>query len=148
MPSLRTRALVIVSDGRKALFLDLTGTALHPHLQLRKAIEAPENPPTHEQGTDRPGRSFQSVGHMRSSMEQTDWHELGEQRFIGQVVSVLQALHQDHPLNKLVLIAPPRTLSYLRQQLPDTMKKLVQAEFAKDLVRLPLYEIESHLAAD
>ena len=85
---------------------------------------------------------------MRSSMEQTDWHELGEQRFIGQVVSVLQALHQDHALNKLVLIAPPRILSYLRQQLPDTMKKLVQAEFAKDLVRLPLYEIESHLAAD
>jgi protein required for attachment to host cells len=82
---------------------------------------------------------------MRSAMEQTDWHELGEMRFIAQVISELEAFFQTNSSQKLVLIAPPRILSYLRQQLPRSTKQLVQAEFDKDLVRLPLYEIERHL---
>jgi protein required for attachment to host cells len=82
---------------------------------------------------------------MRSAMVQTDWHELGEMRFIAQVISELDAFFQTNRSQKLVLIAPPRILSYLRQQLPRSTKQLVQAEFDKDLVRVPLYEIERHL---
>lgn len=147
MPRAKPRALVIVADGQNALFLDLTGRVLHPHLRLRKAIRGGENPATHEQGSDRPGRAFQSVGRMRSAMEQTDWHELGEMRFVAQVISELEVFIQANSSQKLILIAPPRILSYLRQQLPRSTQQRVQAEFDKDLVQLPLYEIERHLVS-
>lgn len=147
MPAPRSHALVLVTDGRKALFLTLTGSLLPPQLKLLKVIQTEENPPTRDQGTDRPGRAFQSVGKIRSALEQTDWHELEEKRFIGQVISVLQDIHKADPLDKLTLIAPPRALSYVRQQLSPALKKLVNAEFAKDLVGLPVTEIERHLAS-
>jgi protein required for attachment to host cells len=83
---------------------------------------------------------------MRSAMEQTDWHELGEMRFIAQVISELEAFIQPNSSQILVLIAPARILSYLRQHLPRSTKQRVQAEFDKVLVRLPLCEIEHHLA--
>jgi protein required for attachment to host cells len=108
--------------GKKALFLDLTGTVLHPHLRLRKATRGGENPATHEQGSDRPGRAFQSVGWIRSAMEQADGHELGEMRLISQIISELEAFYHANSSQKLVLIAPPRILSYLRQQLPRSTK--------------------------
>ena len=41
-----------------------------------------ENPPTHEQGSDRPGRSHASVGSARSAVGQTDWHDQAEHDFL------------------------------------------------------------------
>ena len=48
-------ALVFVGDGRKALFLRNDGDAISPNLRTEKVFEE-ENPPTLEQGSDRPGR--------------------------------------------------------------------------------------------
>jgi protein required for attachment to host cells len=82
---------------------------------------------------------------MRSAMERADRRELGEMRFIAQLISDLEAFYHAKGSQKLVLIAPPRILSYLRQQLPRSTKQLVQAEFDKDLVWLPLDGIGRHL---
>jgi protein required for attachment to host cells len=46
-------ALVLIGDGRKALFLRNKGTPLHAELVTERVLEQ-RNPPTHEQGTDRP----------------------------------------------------------------------------------------------
>ena len=46
---------VVVADGEKALFLKNEGDATYPDLNVVRKIEE-ENPPTREQGTDRPGR--------------------------------------------------------------------------------------------
>src|SRR5208282_1270669 len=67
-------AVVFVGDGRKALFLRNAGDEKFPDLKTERVF-AEENPPTHEQGTDRPGRGAESAGtHRRTSMDQTDWH--------------------------------------------------------------------------
>ena len=74
-------AFVFVGDGRKALFLRNEGDEMFPNL-VTERVFVDENPPTHEQGTDRPGRAFPSahaIGH--SAMETTDWHEIEEHRF-------------------------------------------------------------------
>jgi hypothetical protein len=54
-------ALVFVGDGRKALFLRNAGDEKFPNLKTERVF-AEENPPTHEQGTDRPGRGFAHAG--------------------------------------------------------------------------------------
>jgi len=74
-------ALVIVGDGRKALFLRNTGDALSLHLTTEKVFEH-VNPMTQEQGSDRPGRvSTAALPGRKSAVETTDWHDLEEHRF-------------------------------------------------------------------
>ena len=46
--------MIFVGDGRKALFLRNDGDEKFPNLKTEQVF-ADENPPTHEQGTDKPG---------------------------------------------------------------------------------------------
>jgi len=86
-------AFVFVGDGRKALFLRNDGDEKFPNLVTERVIVDDENPPTHEQGTDRPGRGFASAHASRhSAMETTDWHEIEEHRFAQRVSAALEAL--------------------------------------------------------
>jgi hypothetical protein len=72
---------VVVCDGKKALVLENVGDEKFLNLKTREAREQPDRK-THELGTDAPGRSFSSVGSGRSAVEQTDWHEQEEHRFL------------------------------------------------------------------
>ena len=104
------------------------------------------NPPTHEQGTDRPGRAFSSVGAGRSSVGQTDWHKLEEHRFAVEVAAMLERIVRERGVEALVVVAPPRALADLRKSLhPDAKKKII-AEIDKDLTKHPIDQIEKHLA--
>jgi protein required for attachment to host cells len=82
---------ILVGDGRKALVLRNSGTPQRPSLQLVDVLRDDANPPTRDQGTDRPGRVTQSAVRQRSAVEQTDWHEIGEERFAATVASRLAA---------------------------------------------------------
>jgi protein required for attachment to host cells len=138
-------AFIFVGDGRKALFLRNDGDEKFPNLKTERVF-AEENPPTHEQGTDRPGRTSQSAGtHRSGSVGQTDWHHLEEQRFTARVVAALEALVRDRKVPALVVVAPPRTLADLRRDLHPDVKKRVVAEIDKDLTKHPVGEIETHL---
>ena len=85
-------ALVFVGDGQKALFLRNAGDATLVNLTTERVF-TDENPPTHDQGTDRPGRVSQSAAkNKRSGVETTDWHELEKERFAKRVASALEQL--------------------------------------------------------
>ena len=139
-------AFVFVGDGRKALFLRNEGNAKYPNLKTERVF-SDVNPPTSEQGTDKPGRSFSRAGFGRSSVEQTDWHDLEERRFADQVAAALERAVRAHKVPALVIVAPPRTLAELRRVLHGDVKKCIIAEVDKDLTKQPIYEIEKHLAA-
>jgi protein required for attachment to host cells len=138
-------ALVFVGDGRKALFLRNAGDEKFPNLKTERVF-AEENPPTHEQGTDRPGRGFAHAGaHRRGSMEQTDWHHLEEHRFVERVAAALEGVVRTRHVPALVIAAPPRTLADLRRAFHDDVKARIVAEVGKDLTKHPVAEIETHL---
>lgn len=138
-------AFIFVGDGRKALFLRNDGDEKFPNLKTERVF-AEENPPTHEQGTDRPGRSFASAHtHRRGGMDQTDWHHLEEHRFTERVAAALEDLVRKRGVTALVIVAPPRTLADLRQAFHADVKKRVVAEVGKDLTNHPVGEIETHL---
>ena len=46
----------------------------------------------------------------------------------------------------LILIAPPRALGVLRQTYSHSLRAVLRAEIDKDFVKLPVHEIEKHLA--
>jgi protein required for attachment to host cells len=139
-------AYVFVGDGRKALFLRNAGDEKFPNL-VTERVFLDENPPTHEQGTDRPGRGFASAHSSRhSAMETTDWHEIEERHFAQRVSTALEALLRERGVQALVVVAPPRTLADLRHLLHADVKARIIAEIDKDLTKHPVREIESHIA--
>jgi protein required for attachment to host cells len=138
-------ALVFVGDGQKALFLRNAGDEKFPKLTTESVFTEPD-PPTHEQGTDRPGRSFQrGPSNRRSAVEQTDWHELEKERFADRVASALEQRVRTGNINAIVIVAPPRTLAELRQVFHADVKHRIIAEIDKDLTKHPVWDIEKHL---
>src|SRR5581483_1154978 len=119
------------------LFLRNEGTAQAPNLKTERVF-ADNNPPTHEQGTDRPGRSFSSVGHGRSSVEQTDWHALEEHKFVQDVAGALEKIVRNRGIEHLIVVAPPRALADLRKAFHADVKKIITAEIGKDLTKHPI----------
>lgn len=135
---------IVVCDGAKALVLENAGDQKFPNLRTREVFEE-SHPATHEQGTDAPGRAHSSVGLMRSSMGQTDWHEQDEQRFLSRLMEHLDAAVSAGQLKSMVMVAPPRALGIIRQAYSHQLRGVLRQEVDKDLVKLPVYEIERHL---
>lgn len=137
---------VVVCDGKKALVLENVGDTKFLNLKTREVYEHPDQK-THELGTDAPGRSFSSVGNGRSAMEQTDWHDQEEQRFLHKLAGHLDAEVNAGKAKALIMVAPPRALGVLRQVYSPNLRNALRAEIDKDFVRMPVHEIEKHLAA-
>ena len=137
-------AYVFVGDGRKALFLRNEGDERYLDLKTERVF-TDKNPPTHEQGADRPGREHSSLGAGRSSVSQTDWHDLEEHKFAHEVAAALEKVVRERKAAALVVVAPPRALADLRKAFHDDVKKKIVAEIDKDLTKHPVYDIEKHL---
>ena len=137
-------AWVVVCDGRKALILENAGDAQFPNLKTIEAAEQPD-PPTRDLGTDRPGRSFASVGTARSAVEQTDWHDQEERNFVTNLAKRLDEAVLSAATTGIVIVAPPRALGVMRKAYSNHLRQALIGEVDKDLVSLPVYEIEEHL---
>ncbi|MGN6279461.1 MAG: host attachment family protein [Sphingomonas sp.] len=138
-------AFVVVADGRKMLFFRNDGDAAYPNLVVERVREQ-DNPPNRDQATDGPGTSFSSVGNGRSSYEETDFHQLEEDRFAAETADRLRKRALANNFEKLIIIAPPRTLGELRKHYHKEVSDRLIAELDKDLTGHPVKEIESALA--
>lgn len=139
-------ALVLVADGRKSLFLRNKGDAealnlvvedQHAHADLKDG----------EMKTDAPGRSISSVGSHRSAMEEPDYHQLEEDRFAADTAALLSKRAQANGYEKLIIVAPPRTLGELRRHYDKAVEARIVAEVDKDLVNHPIRKLEGVLMA-
>lgn len=132
---------ILVGDGRKALVLRNDGTPQKPSLNVIDVLKDGDNPRTSAQGADRPGRVMQSNLGVRSSVEQTDWHEIAEERFAASVASKLNTAALENRFEKLILVAPPSSLAALRKNLDAKATQRIVAEIDKDLTKHPVAEI-------
>lgn len=137
-------AIVLVADGRKLLMLRNEGDGLRPNLQVERKEEQ-ENPANGVQASDAPGRSFQSVGARRSAYEETDFHQLEEDRFAADAAALLKARALRNEFESLIIVAPPRTLGELRKHYHKEVSDRLRAEIAKDLTRHTVPQIEEAL---
>jgi protein required for attachment to host cells len=140
-----SNALVLVSDGRHARLLRNQGTAAHPQLIVEQELHL-DNPPTREQGTDRPGRKHGTDGHARSAIEQTDWHQQEEQRFAAELADRLYHLGHERRYENLVVVAPPKMLGDLRAKFHPQVSKAIVGEVPRDLTSYSPPEIGSLLS--
>ncbi len=136
---------VFLCDGAKALVLENAGDAAHLDLKTIDVAVQPV-PPTRALGTDRPGRVHESAGASRSAVADTDLHEAAEAAFLKEAADNLEKAAHSHGATHIIVVAPPRALGVLRSHMTPGLKARIQGELAKDLMHLPVGEIEKHLA--
>lgn len=136
---------VVVCDGRKALILENKGDAKFPNLRRKETHEHKEAR-TSELGTDRPGRVQQSVGTAHAAVAQTDFHDLAERAFLETVARRLHDAASRAEANGFIIIAPPRALGALRGMYTPAVAAAVRHELHKDLVHVPIDQIERQLS--
>jgi protein required for attachment to host cells len=131
---------IIAADGARALLLRNDGAGRKPKFTLLRRYEQ-DNPATRDQGTDRPGRTNDSTTH-KSAMEETDWHQMAEDRFVHGMADLLLSAYNRHEFESLIIVAPPNALGEMRKALPDRIRDLVVTEINKDLTHLPVAELQ------
>lgn len=140
------KSWVVVCDGAKAQILQNAGDTETVRLRLEESLTQPDEP-NRELGADRPGRTQQSVGTQRSAMEETDWHEAAEEKFLRGVVSKVEALVTVEGAAHIILVAPPKALGYVRPLFSAAAQNAIKNEVCKDVAKLTPPEIEKHLMA-
>jgi protein required for attachment to host cells len=134
MKRLNHNARVLVTDGGRAIVFRNAGQAGKPDLRQFKAY-AHDNPPTREQGADKPARVNESIGNRRSASEQTDYHQQAEDRFVEQIAADMEADLQAGEFEELIVVAPPVALGVYRKAASQKLRKATLTEINKDLTK-------------
>lgn len=137
---------ILVMDGAKMLLFRNDGGEAKPKLTVVTHREH-DRAATHAQGSSGPGTNFQSMGSAHSSYEQTDFHQLDEDRFAGEAADMLKREVLEHRLDALIIVAAPRTLGELRKHLHTEVEMRVVGQIAKDVAGHPTDEILAAIAS-
>jgi protein required for attachment to host cells len=139
-------SFVVVADGKKSLFFRNEGDGDFPNLVVEHK-DGHADPEDRELKSDAPGRAFSSVGDARSAYQETDYHQLEEERFVAETAETLNRRALSNDYDSLIVVAPPRTLGALRKHYHKEVEKRIAGEIAKDLTGHPVAEIEKIISA-
>jgi protein required for attachment to host cells len=141
-----TTTWILIADGAHARIFANRGPGNGIELVEGK-IDA-DHRPTHEIVADRLGRTHESVGATRHAIAaEHDPHRELKHTFAVKLAHMLDQRRAEHAYDRLVLVAPPKTLGDLREALPSSVRALVRAELDKDLTKTPVAELPGHLTA-
>lgn len=146
----RQRTLIVVADGAKARFLKESD-------DQRKLVPADDadmlaptaRRPNRDLVTDKPGRGFSTARDGRRSAFEPphDWHKLEKHNFTARLAERLDKACSAKQFDRIVLVAPKRSLGELRTLLSARVKKAVSHEVAKDLTASTPTSLRKALAA-
>ena len=137
--------LVLVVDGAKMAIYRNRGTDIAPALDEVETDHS-FSPRTSVQGSDKPGRSFQSGNVGRSGYGESDLHQADEDRFaIAAAARLAARAGADTPL---IVVAPPHALGVLRKHYPASVRAQIVAEIDKDYAGRPVADIAALLATN
>lgn len=142
-----TGTWLLVADGEKAMFLRNDGDDQDYNFNVVRLKEQ-DNPSDREQSANRPGRKYDGGPSQRSAMDDTDWHELGKERFADDLADLLYKYAYRNRFSAIVLAAAPATLGALRDKLHVEVTRRVVGEIDKDFTNHPLDELEKRIAAE
>ncbi len=140
---------ILIADAARAR---VVRKPVHPsdarQIPLETVFEASADPRAlREIMADRPGRSFASTGARRSAMEyHSDPVREQTRGFAASLLKTLETRFTAGDFEELIICAPPRMLSALREAMPEELETAVSSEVAKDFTKLS--EIELHEVLD
>ena len=142
-------ALVLVADGTKHLFLRNHGDENQIDLRT-EAHDAREDRKDRDIKTDAPGTAaarFSSGGGdaFRPAMEETDFHQQEEDRWIKDAAEELKKRALRNDFTALAIVAPPKALGVLRKCLHKEVEKRIVCTVNKEMSGRPIPDIEALL---
>jgi protein required for attachment to host cells len=141
---LSNNALVLVTDGRKTLFFRNHGDENQIDLRT-EAFDEREDMKNSEIKSDSAGSSKQSFGFGRPAMEETDFHQLEEDRWAHSAAETVNRRVLSNDFEALAIIAPPKTLGVLRKKLHKEAERRLVCEIPKEMTGRPIPDIEALL---
>jgi protein required for attachment to host cells len=143
---LPNNALVLVADGRKMLFFRNHGDENQIDLRT-EAHDEREDRKDREIKTDAPGTAATRMSSgggdtFRPAMEETDFHQQEEDRWIKDAAEELKkrVLRQD--FDALAIVAPPKALGVLRKSLHKEVERRVVCTINKEMSGRTVPDIE------
>jgi protein required for attachment to host cells len=133
----------VVFDGAKARFFKR-----EPDGRLRPSaeIESGLHRFTREEGSDRPGRTFSSVGGARHAYEpKHDPHKYEKHAFVNTLAKILDDAHDLGRFTHLILVAPKRSLGEFHDIASTKLRRLVWREVPKEFTKFSNHELEERL---
>ena len=142
-------ALVLVADGRKTLFFRNHGDENQIDLRT-EAHDQRADRKDREIKTDGPGTAAtrQSSGGgdtFRPAMEETDFHQQEEDRWIKDAAEELKDRALRNDFDALAIVAPPKALGVLRKCLHKEVEKRILGTANKEMSGRPVPDIEALL---
>ncbi|MDD5271908.1 MAG: host attachment protein, partial [Methylovulum sp.] len=95
--------------------------------------------------SDLPGRIKSADGGGHAFEQATDPKHHESDLFAHAIAKLLETAHNDNQFGQLLIIAEPSLLGLLRHCLPESVKKQVTFELAKNLASHSVEEIRTHL---
>lgn len=135
---------VLVADGAKMLFFRNEGDANNPNLTVIAAEQQPD-PYDRDIKTDAAGQKPASQGAGGSTAGEADFHRQAEDRFAVEAAERINRAALANEFERLIVVAPPRTLGQLRKHYHKQVEVRIAAEIAKDLTGHPVDRIEAVL---
>jgi protein required for attachment to host cells len=137
-------ALVLVADGRKMLFFRNHGDENQIDLRT-ESHDARQDRKDRYFKTDAPGTEKQRFGYGRSTYEETDFHQLEEDRWIKDAAEELKKRALRNDFDALAIVAPPKALGFLKKCLHSEVEKRIVCTVNKEMSGRPIPDIEALL---
>ena len=144
---LATNALVLVTDGRKTLYFRNQGDQNQIDLRI-EAHDERQDAADHEMKTDAAGSNAQSGGFGRPTYEETDFHQLEEDRWAHAAAEEVNKRALANDFEALAIVAPPKTLGEIRKKLHKEAARRVVCEIPKEMTKRPIPDIEALLVGE
>jgi protein required for attachment to host cells len=141
------RALVMVADGTKVLFLRNHGDQNQIDLRT-EAHDFRDDRKDREIKTDAPGTQAQRWGDARPAMDETDFHTQEEIRWVKEAAEELKRRALRNDFDALAIIAPPKALGVLRKELHKQVEKRIVLTINKEMTDRPIPDIEELLVGE
>jgi len=140
-------ALVLVADGRKTLFLRNHGDSGMIDLRT-ESHDVRADPMDRDIKTDAPGAQHASAGYGRDTMEETDFHQQGEDRWIRDAAEEVNRRALSNDFDALVVVIPPKALGEFRKKLHKEAERKLILTINKEMTDRPIPDIEELLVGE
>ena len=143
--NVKAKYWVLVANSGQARILEMQRKPYAFH-QVSELVSEAQHLTSKDIVSDASGRDYHAQGPgTHSKKPRSDPHEQAEEQFSRSLAQKMEKAARLGRFEQLLIIADPKTMGRLRQQMNRSLAGKVTDEVALDLVGLPLPQLESRL---
>jgi protein required for attachment to host cells len=140
-----SRIRIVVADQAEAIFYDSPSLKARP-TEVARIADAAAHLHNRDFSSERPGRSYESVGGARHAVGgENDPRQREAVSFARQIANTLDEALRRRDYEQLIVVAGPQFLGMLREEFSKPTRARVVYEVHKDLVHSPVEALCEHL---